>query len=125
MRAEQILDHAIMHLVEQNRQSMSMYGKCMYNGPNGLHCAIGWVQPDAPFKENVPASDNIPLLLMRGVISEEQAHSQEFSEWLDMVQRAHDWVNNFPVTTYAERFQQDLERLRKEARYLDKLLMEL
>lgn len=29
------------------RQSINSDGKCRYNGPRGMHCAVGWVWPIA------------------------------------------------------------------------------
>lgn len=49
MKAQEIFDTVVVHLLEQGEKSISSklgYSSCRYRGPNGLRCAVGCVIPD-------------------------------------------------------------------------------
>jgi hypothetical protein len=42
----EMIEHVVTKLDEQGCKSASGNGKCKYNGPNGRHCAAGWLMTD-------------------------------------------------------------------------------
>lgn len=50
LTAQQIFDTVLTRLREQGQPSIKINGtdipSCLYRGPNGLKCAVGWLIPD-------------------------------------------------------------------------------
>ena len=53
----EMIEHVVTKLDEQGCQSKSISGNCKYNGPNGRHCAAGWLMTDDEL--GVVREDNI------------------------------------------------------------------
>lgn len=45
-RRQEFIDKVVPLVVKQGRQSDGDDGRCLYRGPNGLRCAIGFAIPD-------------------------------------------------------------------------------
>jgi hypothetical protein len=52
---QEVADYTIGKLLEQGYASLDMDGNCVYRGPEGSKCAIGWLIPDDAYDPNMDA----------------------------------------------------------------------
>jgi hypothetical protein len=94
MNKQQIFDKVYQGLASQNfRQSSSAGGRCLYRGPDGLKCAIGWLIPDDEYHESF---EKLPII---GIAKQSQAtckimESPVNFEFSNELQLAHDHIES-------------------------------
>lgn len=83
------------------QRSVSSLGSCRYNGPGGMHCAVGWVWPIAASGEGYLAC-NLPIF---------DGLNQDDRTFVADLQICHD-DSSFPMqsalTTFAARFELEI-----------------
>jgi hypothetical protein len=65
---QEIFDVVATHLLKQNAPSKGDKGLCMYRGPNGKKCAVGYLIPDShydPNMESMPIYSSIIVEALR------------------------------------------------------------
>ena len=112
-RRQAFLDKIVPLVVKQGKRSVDERGKCLYRGPNGLKCAIGFAIPDDRYDPNMDGNyvASVVLQLWRGVVVEGlQADDAAFA---DAVQSAHDKASGEGrafITDFMERVRKVAER---------------
>lgn len=130
MKATEILALVKEKLVEQGCQScipdpdQITAAVCAYNGENGTHCGIGWLQPGGDFTEGIAVvswggdpNENTAKLRDWGIISQAQFNNEEFRAFLIRVQKAHDQADE---RAFKETVTEILDALLPYAKKLDK-----
>jgi hypothetical protein len=46
VNTQEMFDQAVLGVVGQGKRSVNAAGKCLYRGPNGLKCAVGFLIAD-------------------------------------------------------------------------------
>ena len=65
MQQQEIFDTVVRHLAKQGKPAMNAVGKCLYRGPDGTKCAVGFLIPDDIY---VPEMDQGSLGMLLGVV---------------------------------------------------------
>lgn len=92
---QQIFDKVVVHLHEQNEQSMNAEsGGCAYRGDNGLMCAVGCLITDEAFnpKFNILSvrNDEVFKMLIASGVSVSYADEDDTVLLLESLQEIHD-----------------------------------
>jgi len=83
---QQVLDYVYPALVAQGGPSRSPNGLCLYNGPEGTHCAIGWLIGSHTAVEGSSVCDLAMTVLFPWLLADLQFYRQ--------LQAAHDTASD-------------------------------
>lgn len=53
MHEQETFDAMVWHLRRQGQKSVNRVGDCLYRGPDGLMCAVGFLIPDAKYRRKL------------------------------------------------------------------------
>lgn len=95
---QELFNRAVAGIASQNwAQSVLAVGEdtCAYNGPNGAHCAVGWLLNERG-REQVREADGDSFDSVRDILQAEWIDGVEYSDdmenFLAAMQSAHDGV---------------------------------
>jgi hypothetical protein len=86
---QKIYDYVLVHLRQQNAQSVAANGDCMYRNPTGLACAIGCLIPETEYHANME-DINVNALLQESIGTAAFQHLYGFNSILIQLQHVHD-----------------------------------
>ena len=104
--AQEVFDHAVSNVIRQGKKSAKVdpvtggTGYCLYRGPNGLRCAVGWCIPDSRYRDHMDAkgsATDVAALIRRGLLPEPLI---QHAWLLEHIQSDHDDVMGDPFVEY-------------------------
>jgi hypothetical protein len=105
---EDAIRFAIAKVVEQGCPSYdAVSDKCLYRGPNGTRCAIGWLIPDDRFDHDTMEGKDVSFDAVKEALSGVLPDTED--ERLVNLQYAHDVVSETPRRLFIEEFRRALE----------------
>lgn len=107
MTEQEIFNAAVRGLASQGfERCVAENGNCVYNGPDGRHCALGWVVPEED--RHLLIEGTSPYHLSVGLISTVRGNDDISLNFLASLQQAHDKAAN------AEKVKQNLRNFGRE-----------
>jgi len=106
MTRQQAFDFVWERISQQGQPSWQDGVGCLYRGPNGLKCAIGWLISDDDYKPSLeskcPTDPRFPRLpSLKGLPR----------DFLECMQDCHDTVAGVDPLNFVQEFQQNMIRL--------------
>jgi hypothetical protein len=94
MKAQAIFDTVVAHLGKQGRPAINTENSCLYRGPDGTKCAVGFLLKDKQYKPEMEGRD------VNGLVNNFKvpAFFSKNEELLHRLQRAHDADNHHLVS---------------------------
>ena len=83
---QEIFNHVITHLANQERQSVGYDGECRYRSPEGMSCAVGCLISDEDYEVEMEGADVAYLIKRFEAVSWMASHR----DLLDDLQDLHD-----------------------------------
>lgn len=96
MTKQEILDKVAAHFAIQRRPAITVFGHCVYRGPDGLKCAIGALIPDDLYDPRFEGSPFDELYERRPEILKAISVDPLDTEFLIELQCAHDETQSMP-----------------------------
>lgn len=89
---QEVFDNAWHGVLGQKRPSATAAGRCLYRGPNGARCAVGWSISDSAYKSDMEESGCITEEILSCVFlpNAEESVSDTAYSFLRQLQEAHD-----------------------------------
>jgi hypothetical protein len=78
--AQQVFDQVATHLLTQQNQSISVYGICLYRGPEDLRCAAGCLVADDEYSDSMENAGWLSLVKYKKVPGTHAELIQELQE---------------------------------------------
>lgn len=86
---QEAFNRAVAGVIKQGRPSVDAAGRCLYRGPDGLRCAVGWLIPDELYEPEMEGVNTNWLRVMWP-----RAMSACDNRFLVReLQEAHDWAS--------------------------------
>jgi len=81
---QKLFNKAVKGLASQDfKRSVNRYGTCLYRGPAGRRCAVGWLIPDAEYSASMEDKNAAAIGLFEDAVGPFLVHLQDVHDAAD------------------------------------------